>query len=113
MQSTQQEAALVHCPDKGLRHSQSHCVRNDIGTYSRRDVSKMSDKDRLWLLDNAFRAEVTYCHPHKEEYGKKHSSELMNFHGYVILNHAMVVSICFVLFLPNTTYLSGSLLLLQ
>ena len=73
MQSTQQEAVLVHCPDEGLRHSQSDCVRNDIGTYSRRDVSKMSDNDRLWLLDNAFRPEVTYCHPHKEEYGKKHS----------------------------------------
>ena len=73
MQSTQKEAVLVHCPDEGLRHSQSHCVRNDIGTYSRRDVSKISDKDRLWLFDNAFKAEVTYCYPHKEAYCKKHT----------------------------------------
>ena len=73
LQLTQQEAPLVHCPDEGLRRSQSHCVRNDIGTYSTRDVSKMSDNDRLWLLDNAFRPEVTYRYPHKEEYGKKRS----------------------------------------
>ena len=50
--------------DDGSQESHSQesrpFVRNDIGTYSRLDVQRMSDDDRLWLLHNAFRPEVTY-----------------------------------------------------
>ena len=48
-------------------------VRNDLDTYSSADMRKLSqsDSERLWVLRNAFRPDVTYKYPAKDEYGKK------------------------------------------
>ena len=50
-------------------------VRNDLGTYSSADMRKLSqsDSERLWVLRNTFRPDVTYKYPAKDEYGKKRS----------------------------------------
>ena len=45
-------------------------VRHDIGTYSRQDMARLCDGDRLWLLENAFRPDATFKYPQREEYGK-------------------------------------------
>ena len=42
---------------------------SDIGTYNNNRLRSLSDEDRLWILQNAFRP--------KEEYGEKCS-----MHGY-------------------------------
>ena len=51
----------------------SSFVRNDVGTYDSDTLRCLSDDDRLWLLQNAFRPDAHYRYPQKEEYGKKRS----------------------------------------
>ena len=83
-------SSMVLPPDCGPddRSQESHSqesrpfVRNDIGTYSRLDVQRMSDDDRLWLLHNAFRPEVTYKYPQREEYGNKRSFQSTWLHEF-------------------------------
>ena len=41
-----------HCRSRVL--SQPIFVRHDVGTYTRLDVLRMSDNDKLWLLQNAW-----------------------------------------------------------
>ena len=50
----------------------SKFVRNDIGTYSSDRLRRLSDDDRFWLLQNAFRPDNLYKYPTKVEY-KQHS----------------------------------------
>ena len=104
-------------PDDGSQESRSF-VRNDIGTYSRLDVQRMSDDDRLWLLHNAFRPEGTYKYQQRE--GKNMERNVpfkvlgcMNFLGCAFQNLVMAVIAYFVLFLLNIAYPLGSWLLLQ
>lgn len=60
-------------------------------------------------MANAFRPDGSYKYPANKEYGKKRTFQhawLESFHGYAILNCAMVVSVFIVCFLVgiNLTY---------
>ncbi len=49
-------------------------VRNDLGTYSLAQLSRITDEEKLWLLKNSFRPiKRTKIFPQKIEYGKKRS----------------------------------------
>ena len=59
--------------------SMSSKVRGDIGTYSDDDIRKLTDQERYWLLQNAFRPHSSYPFPSQDEYGKKRSFQ----HGWL------------------------------
>ena len=72
------QSPLPESPQQLLKPPQpseppSSFVRNDVGTYDNDTLRGLSDEDRLWLLQNAFRPDAKYRYPQREEYGKKRS----------------------------------------
>ena len=62
--------------------SQLNFVRHDVGTYTRQDVLRMSDNDKLWLLQNAFRPGASYKFQQREEYREKQSFQSAWLHQF-------------------------------
>ena len=53
---------------------------SDLGTYSAESIRQLGNEERLWLYNNAFRADTRQAFPAKEEYGKKCSSSIDNIY---------------------------------
>ena len=44
--------------------------RNDLGTYSRDKLKSLSDEEKLWLIRNPCKPDMSYKYPGQKEYGK-------------------------------------------